>query len=577
MLSILTCREPILTQCVEGRARQGHELQMSIDETFSNGQTLEPAQADDFVNTYDALPYDSLPYPSTHPDHLATIAKLFGMQPPDVDTARVLELGCASGGNIIPLAVAIPSAAFVGIDLSKRQLDDGWKLIERLGLKNIDLQHRSISDVGPGDGKFDYILCHGVFSWVDSDVQEHILSICSDNLSPNGIAYISYNTNPGWYMRGMVRQMMCYHARQFDDPKSQVQQARALLDFLIKAGSAGDQAYRALLNRELEILRGRQDSYLYHEHLEEVNEPLFFYEFIEKAEKHQLRYLAETQFNEMVASNFGSEVDQTLRELNFGLIPTEQYLDFLRNRTFRRTLLCRRDVRLNRQIGTAQLAGMYISCGLQPTGGNRILSDHSEMAFQQGNGPTVTVSKPLLKATLVGLARISPEPVLFDSLPAFANNELGSIRVRDAENHQRDLREIGGMLLEMLAKDLITLRNHPLRYSTSPGDRPRVSPLIRLQTGEQTRVTTLAHGMLELSDLSRRLIPLLDGEHDRTALREHLRDLVARGQLMIQQYGQDAEESVADQMLDELLDRELTSLAKNAALLKDGDSGSAGA
>jgi methyltransferase-like protein/2-polyprenyl-3-methyl-5-hydroxy-6-metoxy-1,4-benzoquinol methylase len=547
---------------------------MSIDQNTSAGQPFATAETD-FVNSYDALPYDSHPYSSTHPDHLATIAKLFGMQPPDVDSARVLELGCAAGGNLIPLAVAIPSATFVGIDLSKRQLNDGWKLIGQLGLKNIDLQHRNIADVGPEDGKFDYILCHGVFSWVGREVQQQIFAICSENLSPNGVAYISYNTNPGWYMRGMVRQMMCYHARQFDDPQSQVKQARALLDFLIKAGSAGDEAYRALLNRELEILRNRQDSYLFHEHLEEVNEPLFFYEFIERAEKHGLRYLAETQFNEMVAANFGLDVDRTLRELNVGLIPTEQYLDFLRNRTFRRTLLCHKDITLNRQIGPEQLSGLYVSSALQQTGGNRELSDHSEMSFQEGNGLTVTVSKPLLKATLTGLARINPEPVLYDSLPAFANHEIGSIRVRDAANHHRDLQEIGGMLLEMLSKDLITLRDRALRYTISPGVRPRVSPLIKLQTETQTQVTTLAHGMMQLSDLSRRLVPMLDGGHDRAALRDYLRDLVTQGKLVIEQFGQKPGAAVPDEMLDELLEREIDSLARNAALLKDDDSSAA--
>jgi len=547
---------------------------MSIEQNTSAGQPLETAETD-FVNSYDALPYDSHPYSSTHPDHLAMIAKLFGMQPPDVDSARVLELGCAAGGNLIPLAVAIPSATFVGIDLSKRQLNDGWQMIGQLGLKNIDLQHRNIADVGPEDGVFDYILCHGVFSWVDREVQQQIFTICSENLAPNGVAYISYNTNPGWYMRGMIRQMMCYHARQFDDPQSQVAQARALLDFLIKAGSAGDEAYRALLNRELEILRGRQDSYVFHEHLEEVNEPLFFYEFIERAEKHGLRYLAETQFNEMVAANFGVDVAKTLRELNVGLIPTEQYLDFLRNRTFRRTLLCHKDITLNRHIGPEQLAGLYVSSALQPTGGNRALSDHSEMSFQSGNGPTVTVSKPLLKATLTGLARINPEPVLYDSLPAFANHEIGSIRVRDAANHRQDLQEIGGMLLEMLSKDLVTLRHRPLRYTTSPGVRPRVSPLIKLQTETQTQVTTLAHVMMQLSDLSRRLVPMLDGGHDRAALRDHLRDLVTQGKLVIEQFGQKPGDAIPDEMLAELLERELDSLARNAALLKDDDSSAA--
>ena len=542
---------------------------MKNDEDISAAQPFELSQGN-VVNSYDALPYESHPYSATHPDHLATIAKLFGMQAADVDSARVLELGCAAGGNLIPLAVAIPTATFVGVDLSKRQINDGWELIERLGLKNIELQHRSIADISAKDGKFDYILCHGVFSWVDREVQEQIFAICSENLSSNGVAYISYNTNPGWYMRGMVRQMMCYHARQFDDPKLQVEQARALLDFLITAGSAGDEAYRALLNRELEILRNRQDSYLFHEHLEEVNEPLFFYEFIERAEKHELRYLAETQLTEMVAANLGSDVDRTLRELNLGLIPTEQYLDFLRNRTFRRTLLCHKSIALNRHIGPERLRGMYVSCALQPSGGSRVLGDQSEMSFQAGNGPTVTVSKPSLKATLMGLARISPQAVLFESLPAFANNELGSIRVRDAENHRRDLDEIGGMILEMLSKDLITLRTRPQRFNKSPGDRPRVSPLIKLQAGSQTHVTTLGHGMLQLSDLSQRLIPHLDGQNDRPALRGLLREMVTAGELVVEQFGQNPGDDISDQLLDQLLDRELASLASNAALLEDG-------
>ncbi|MGA9574269.1 MAG: class I SAM-dependent methyltransferase, partial [Lysobacterales bacterium] len=469
--------------------------------TTSADQPVETPETE-FLNSYDALPYDSHPYSTTHPDHLATMAALFGMQPPDVDSARVLELGCAAGGNLIPLAVAIPSATFVGIDLSKRQINDGLTLIGQLGLKNIELQHRSIADVGPEDGQFDYILCHGVYSWVEGEVQERILAICSENLSPNGVAYISYNTNPGWYLRGMVRQMMCYHARQFDDPSKQVEQARALLDFLIKAGSAGDATYHAMLNRELEIIRGREDSYLFHEHLEQVNEPVFFYEFIERAEKHKLCYLAETHFSEMVAANFGSEVDKTLRELNAGLTHTEQYLDFLRNRTFRRTLLCHADVALNRQLGSDQLSGMYVSCALKPSGESHILGDRSEMAFKADNGLTVTVSKSLLKATLAGLGRISPEAVLFDSLPAFANNELGTVRVRDAKNHRQDLRQIGGMILEMFSQDLVTLRNLPQRFALSPGDYPRASPLIKVQAESQSHVTTLAHGMLQLSDLS---------------------------------------------------------------------------
>ena len=523
---------------------------------------------EEIVTSYDALPYDSHPYSATHPDHLATMSQLFGMSPPDVDSARVLELGCAAGGNLIPMAVGLPGGRFVGVDLSRRQLSDGWKVIEALGLKNVELQHKSILDISPEDGEFDYIICHGVFSWVDRDVQEKIFEICDKQLAPQGVAYISYNTNPGWFLRGMVRQMMCFHARQFDDPQSQIQQARALLDFLINAGSAGDEMYHSLLLRELEIIRGRQDSYLYHEHLEDVNDPMFFFEFIERAEKHDLRYLAESLFSEMVPANFGSHVDKTLRELNAGLIHTEQYLDFLRNRTFRRTLLCHKKIELNRQIGREQLSGMLVSSELQPEGPLN-LSSFDELSFRASGGPTATITKPIHKAALLGLGRIYPESVPFDELSAFSHNEMGQVLVRDAESHQQDMADLAGLVLELYAKDLLSLQNRPARYATKPGDRPTASPLALHQVADQNFVTTLAHGMLPLNDLTKRLLPLLDGSNDRNALCEFLESLAAAGSIVIEQYGVQQNPEHRPELLEKLLDQELQTLARNGVLVKE--------
>ena len=179
------------------------------------------------ANSYDEIPYPAGAHPQTHPDHLAMIGTLFGMEPPSVKSCRVLELGCADGGNLIPMAENLPHAEFVGIDLSQRQVADGCALVEHLGLTNICVSNCSITDVDESFGQFDYILAHGVFSWVPHEVQECIFELCQQLLTPQGIAYISYNTYPGWRMRGMLRDMMLYHTRRFSDPHQQVQQARA--------------------------------------------------------------------------------------------------------------------------------------------------------------------------------------------------------------------------------------------------------------------------------------------------------------------------------------------------------------
>ena len=182
--------------------------------------------------SYDEVPYDSNPFPQTHPDRLATLATLFGMTPPPPSQARILELGCAAGGNLIPHALNHPEANVVGVDLSARQIADGQQIVDALKLENIKLLHKSITDIDKDFGEFDYIICHGVYSWVPDDVQEHILRIFKDNLSADGVAYVSYNTFPGWHMRGMIRHMMRYHVQQFADPNMQIKQARALHTFL---------------------------------------------------------------------------------------------------------------------------------------------------------------------------------------------------------------------------------------------------------------------------------------------------------------------------------------------------------
>lgn len=524
------------------------------------------------MTTYDEIPYESHPYQRTHPDHLATMAKLFGMTPPDVDRCRVLELGCAGGGNLIPMATSAPESTFVGVDLSQKQLAEGWRIVESLGLTNIQLQHRSILDVGPDDGQFDYIVCHGVFSWVPRDVQDKILEICKQNLAPNGVAYISYNTYPGWFMRGMVRDMMRYHASQFDGATAQVEQARALLDFLINAGPGQDETYHTLLRREAEILRNRQDSYLYHEHLEEDNQPLFFYQFMEQAENKGLRYLSETQFSEMVPRNVSPTVEATLRELKVGLIHSEQYLDFVRNRTFRRTLLCHADVELNRELGPPQLKGLYVGSPLKPTSPSAVnLTAHEGTEFRAPHGPKATVSQPLVKAAVLRLGEMWPQMIPFESLPSLAHGALDSVLVRDAKNYARDVEQLASLLLELYTTDLAELRVRPPRFQTKPGDRPLASALARWQAEQNGVVTNLQHDLIQLNDLDRRLLPKLDGTLDRNALYAILKKNVDDGELIIEKYSNPSTDGKAQddkEFILALLDHGVERLARNALLLE---------
>src|SRR5262245_44902640 len=120
---------------------------------------------------YDEVPYPGFPFSQTHPGRLATLAALHGMVPASPARCRVRELGCGDGGNLIPLAYQYPHSFFLGVDLSARAIATGRDTITRLGLRNIELRALDIAEMTTESARFDYIVAHGVYSWVPPAVR----------------------------------------------------------------------------------------------------------------------------------------------------------------------------------------------------------------------------------------------------------------------------------------------------------------------------------------------------------------------------------------------------------------------
>ena len=317
------------------------------------------------LNPYDEIPFPSQPLPLSHPDHLAALGRLFGMQPPPIDRCRVLELGCATGGNLLPMAERLPDSHFVGIDYSQAQLIEGQRTASQLELHNVELRHADIADLPDDLGPFDYIICHGVFSWVSPALQDKILGICRGALTPQGVAYISYNTFPGWHVRSVIRELLCRHAPADKSSVERIARGKELLDFFSTALEREGTAAAAQLKADIDAVRGQPESYVFHEYFEGENRPEYFHEFIEHASRFGLQYLAEASVATMFASNFGARVEQRLSHLTSDLVSGEQHLDVLRSRAFRQTLLCRDNVPLVRRITPAQLQGLYFSARMR--------------------------------------------------------------------------------------------------------------------------------------------------------------------------------------------------------------------
>lgn len=490
------------------------------------------------VTSYDAVPYSSHPYAHSHPRNLAALAKLFGLASPEVRHSRVLEIGCAAGGNLLPMAAMLPEARFLGIDASGRQIQQGQKLIDELALTNIELQRGDILDFDPDRGDFDYIICHGVYSWVPAEVQASILEICQRHLAPNGVAYVSYNTYPGWYLRRGVREMMHYHVQGFEDTQEKIDQSRALIEFLGGAVQSDGSAHAMLLDEELQVLSSCEDSYLFHEHLENHNEPLFFYQFAQRASDHNLRFLCEAQLSTMLAGDFSEEVQQTLESIAPDIIRMEQYLDFVRNRKFRQTLLCHADVELDRTIESSRIEDLFVAIEIsdaeteQPSGDAQLEGEGK--TFEHSDGQLITVTTPIEQYAFGRLAQLWPQEIAVNQLI----EEAWQATPEDQRpGQQQALEEVGSALLQCYSAGLAQLYSVCSGAVSTVSQQPTASSLVRYQADYGPLVTNARHQSVSLNDFDRLLVVRLDGTKTVEQLIQEVCGLISNGELTVELEG----------------------------------------
>ena len=295
---------------------------------------------------YSELGYKSMPFPYTIPATLEAYAALVGISAPNPKTARVLELGATYGGNIISQALFNLDATFVGIELSQEQVEKGNEVIANAGLTNVSLVQSDIASIGSEIGTFDYIIAHGVYSWVDDGVKDALLRLIDEHLAEDGIAYISYNTYPGWHTMDEVRQLMMFSNRD----KTQFNHKEKVLHGKTIGSIVGSQIlkYDNLKERNSKFLGAlrsvmqKDEYYVGHDHLEPNNDPVYFYQFNDHLEAHNLAYLCDADLTLSMVRSFDADIADTLDKLALNdHVAQEQYLDFMLDTTFRKSIICK--------------------------------------------------------------------------------------------------------------------------------------------------------------------------------------------------------------------------------------------
>jgi len=295
---------------------------------------------------YKELGYKSYPFPFTTPAYLEAYGTLVGLKPPTAKTARVLELGATYGGNIISQAAHNPEATFVGIELSQDQVEKGNKIIGDAKLDNVSLVQGDILNFDESMGTFDYIIAHGFYSWISDEMKDKLLDIISNHLADNGIAYVSYNTYPGWHTMEEVRQLMLFANRGHDESTHKEKVLRGkTVGSLVGAQILNYDNLKERNSKFLGALRSvmqKDDYYVGHDHLEPHNDPCYLYQFNDHLKANNLAYVGDADLTLSMVRTYDESIADKLEQLApNSQVDQEQYLDFMLDTTFRKSIICK--------------------------------------------------------------------------------------------------------------------------------------------------------------------------------------------------------------------------------------------
>lgn len=454
-------------------------------------------QGDALANSYNDVPYTSSPGPARHPDRLATIGMLFGLDVAPVDTCRVLEFACGDGSNLVPAAALLPNARFVGFDFAAQPIARARAMTDALGLANVRLLERDLRDLPEDLGTFDYIIVHGLYSWLPAEVRAHLMPRIARHLAPAGVAFVSYNALPGSHLRAIAWDMLAYHTREIPDKRSKLAAAREILNLAGMPASDDDSLLQAL-RADLRKTAQGSDSSLAHDDLAEFNHAVHFHAFVEDAKGAGLAFLSEAHPSSSTGVGLAPAVRIMLAD--FDRLAREQYLDFLHFRHYRESLLCHAAALSRSKIDPSRARDLHAVASLEL---RRAAASPSQ--------------RPPADADVAAISRL-----LLACWPhAVPVPDIARACSEGAQQGSRHvfLKPIEQVVIEMQAAAQLDLRSTRPMVAATAGERPEALPAARWLVREHSVVPSAYHEAVRFPDATgRRLLALIDGTKTRREL-----------------------------------------------------------
>lgn len=432
---------------------------------------------------YDRIAYPTAIFVQTHPDRMAALARAAGLTPPAIETARVLEIGGGDGMNLLAMAVAYPQARFTSFDLAETAIARGRDWRDALGVANLELMVLDILDAaGRLDGQFDYIIAHGVYAWVPPPVREALMALIGRLLAPTGVAFVSYNAQPGGYLRQALRDILLLAVEgagnEAELKAAAIKKLEEMAEPSEKELNPFQMALRAAaaksLNTPWQVSR--------HDELGACFHPQSLKDVAAAARANGLAFLGDADREMMTDAFLPDEIDPA-GDAGGALVRRLQERDNREIRFFRQTLLVRDSVHLARRMDHAAVADLLVASRCEPAekGQFRIDSNLFEVRDED------------LASALARLAMERPR------------------RLRAGDLVEGDERLQA--LFEMFDAGLVELHTTQAPGALELSERPVSSPLVRMMLDRSMpTVCTLDQRMLGVTDDDPRTMLLrLDG------------------------------------------------------------------
>lgn len=436
---------------------------------------------------YDRVPYPSKAEPLAHPDVLRRAALERGLAAAPAERARVLELGCGDAANLVALAFRLPEARFVGLDRSRGAMGRAQNAVTSLELKNLDLRCVDLSRVNVEAGTFDYVVAHGLASWVDPETLDTALSLARRALDARGVLYLSYNVSVAWGLRGALRETLQQAARGVDDPTERIARARKALELLASVLGPPRQGehHSFVLAREIELLREAPDYAILHDFLSLHNHAYSVREMASRAARHGLAMLSELRIVGVDRRTSAARRAHIARVTGDPMM-AELVSDVLDRRAFRATAFVRSDA----PFEASARRGVDLDAVELAT---PLLVRAEPLVYEAPDGSVVRLEDVGLGAAIAELARAWP-----------AGSSLRALEAVD----EPALREL---LLALIAAGHVHARERPFRCAAVLTERPTASRLARYEAARRPFATNVQHEPIPLDGASRELLRAMDG------------------------------------------------------------------